>query len=279
MLKDYRFYANSLKQYFLSTENWPELYIDSETKKMLQKLDSIKEVNDYSIYTKTGAKNHTIMPSQYILYAVQIKTFATVLKKYFDFFEIVKKNIPPKKISSATNSAEIEVSKVNLDDFSKSQVLKPFIEEDYRLKAKSIVDKSGFRGNADVFGSTILQVINVPNASSGILGDFIYDLTENMSVFNYLEKKYINRLQTIIMDNRINRFVYLVLMFLDNWDQLERIFAITKKNSDEDYLSISLKDKKLTSIFRISDSVLTQEELKRGGKERFFSSPITLDSE
>jgi len=73
----------------------------------------------------------------------------------------------------------LDYSDLTIDDYSKIIGPTIFMDESLNLGAKSIVNgKEGnysIRGIIDFFGSIILKPINIPNASSSILGKFIYD--------------------------------------------------------------------------------------------------------
>jgi len=276
MLKDYRIIAKSLKKDFLVIENWPDIYLDKEAKSLLKSITLVKEVNDYSLKIVTGSENHVIIPSQYVLYAVKVKELALSIKEHLEVIDKAKDEIGAERIFKTSNVDDLNFNA--LDDFSNSIALKPIFDEEYNLNAKSFVNnnkgKYTFRALSDFFTSIILQVINVPNASSSILGYFIFELSKNNEVYEALEKKYIEKLEFIVNEKNINRFAQNVLTFLDNWDGLEKILELMEINTDESYYSVKYNESKLTSIFRISEEVLSSADLMRGGKERYFNSPI-----
>jgi 5-methylcytosine-specific restriction protein B len=81
----------------------------------------------------------------------------------------------------------------------------------------------------------------------------------------------------LIKEKKSNRFAYKVISFLFQYDNLGRIKSSIKTNSDVNYKSIKTDELSLTSVFKSSATLQTNEDLSMGGKLRFFNTPIYLD--
>uniref|UniRef100_UPI00404B63C5 McrB family protein n=1 Tax=Flavobacterium sp. TaxID=239 RepID=UPI00404B63C5 len=186
--------GKELKDFFSQNKNWREITFNNEDKEKIKTLSNVDKVESHSI--KFQSENNIVfVPSQYILFAIKVKPFAVELKKFTDVFEKIKnlndKNVVGEFIingNDLTNSSDLSAEDLELfrKMFSSNQSL--------NFGAKSIINGStnGYRlrSTSDFFGSVILKIINVPDASSAKLGSLIYNLTENPEVYNYLEVRF-----------------------------------------------------------------------------------------
>ncbi|MBF4470736.1 McrB family protein [Flavobacterium sp. HJJ] len=207
--------GSELKKYFLQNTDWPEVTFNNSDKVALNELPSVEKVESHSI--KFQSENNIIfVPSQYISFAVKIKPFATELKKYSDSFDNIKalndKNVLGEFINNngdLTNTGDLDLADLEL---FKSM----FASSEHQLNfgAKSILngtpDNYKVRGTSDFFGSVILKIINVPDASSAKLGSLIYSLTQKPDVYDYLETRFsgIQTSGTINNEETLNTIYY-----------------------------------------------------------------------
>jgi hypothetical protein len=280
MLKDIRELGKDLKKYFSEISFWPEIAFNQRDKSELSKIENITNVSDHSITIKID-ENHCIIPSQYILYSVFVKQFAIALRDHLDVFDSFKSGKSRNEIGNEVFSGQFNLSPQNLDTWSSSIALKPIIDKEYNFDAKSIINGENgnykVRGTSDFFTSVILKIINVPDASSGILGKLIYDLCGNKHLYSYLEKRFYKNLPFIIKENKTNRFAFKVVSFLFQYDNLSRLKSLIKANSDVNFKSIKTNNLSLTSIFKSSSSLQTNDDLSMGDRLRFFNTPIYID--
>lgn len=277
MLKDYRGLANDLKIKFSSINFWKEIEFNEEDKLRIKEIADVTNVNSHSIQIKIE-NNHTIVPSQYILYAICIKELAISVKEYIDAFELVKSGKNQNEIGALINNRQLDYSGLDIDEFSKKIAIEIFINPEFNLGAKSIVNGTDgdykIRGVVDFFGSIILKPINIPNASSSILGKLIYSLTSNISLYNYLESRFITEVPYIIKQEILKDFAKNIFSFLDQYDKLNKINNLMVKNADANFTSIKNGVISLTSIFKTSSTLLNEEDLIQGGRPRYFLNPL-----
>lgn len=281
MLRNHKYFVESLKQKFTSIEYWNEISFNDEHKSALLGLNGVHYVYDHSIHIKIdNEENHIIIPSQYILYAIAVKSFAINIYNYLATFQKYKieSGLDNNKIADEIASKSLNYSILGLDYYSENLGPQIFWDQKLNLDAKSIVNvkygKNQLRGLSDFFGSIVLKPINIPNASSSILGKFIYNLCENNEIYSYIEMEFIKHLPWIIKDKVIKNFAYNVFDFLINYDNLKKIKHLISKNSTT-YNTYSIKDEKisLTSIFITSSTPLSEEEIT--SKDiRVFSEPL-----
>lgn len=280
MLKDIRELGSDLKRYFAEINFWTELTFNQNDKNEISKIENILSVSDHSIIFKID-ENHCIIPSQYVLYAVFIKEFAIALRDHLDVFDKYKVGKSKNDIGSEILSGNYNLEDQNLDEWSLSIGLKPLIDKKYNFDAKSIIngEKGDYkvRGTSDFYTSVILKIINVPDSSSAILGKLIYNLSGDKKLYDYLEKRFYNKLPYLIKEKLTKRFAFKVISYLYQYDKLERFKDCIKTNADLNFKSIKIDNLSLTSIFKVSNKLQNDEELSTGGKIRFFNEPIFLD--
>jgi 5-methylcytosine-specific restriction protein B len=281
MLKDIRELGKDLQMHFSEISFWPELTFNQKDKFELSKIENVTDVSDHSISFRIE-DNHCIIPSQYILYSVFVKEFAIALRDHLNVFENYKIGKSRNEIGSEISSGNFDLSTQNLDAWSNSIALKPITDIEYNFDAKSIINgETGnykVRGTSDFFTSVILKIINVPDASSSILGKLIYSLSEDRVLYSYLEKRFYRNLTFLIKEKKANRFAYKVFSYLFQYDELSSLKENIRINSDTNFKSIKTDDFGLTSIFKTSVRLQTNDELSMGGKIRFFTTPIYFSS-
>jgi energy-coupling factor transporter ATP-binding protein EcfA2 len=277
MLKNLIELGRDVKIKFDSFNNWQELNFNPKDKEELGSLNHVTSVFNSSIKFEFDS-NHTIIPSQYILYALTIKDFALGLKNHLDIFDNYKNNKKSNQIGDEITNRTFDRAAINVDEYSQSILMEPIINNDYNFNAKSIIngtaDNYKVRGTSDFFASVILKIINVPDASSAILGKLIYNLAGNPILYNYLESRFIDHLPYLVQDSKIKSFTKKTFAYIEQYDNLQNIKDFIVKNSDNSFSSIKFNDHSLTSIFKTSSTLLSEENLKRGGKLRYFSDPL-----
>lgn len=189
--------SKNIKPDISKIESIQEIKISGDLKLELTKLFNEEEkgfvnVSDCTTIIKTD-KNYVFFPNQYYYLAVICKDYAEALCEYCDFFD--------KKIR---NSNELNFIVLNQDFknikytelFENEDDLKKFtrflIDENYRPGKKFINGKKdkSFRGTKDIFGSCILKMLPLPDASSGYFGNIVYYLSKRKNLFQKLEKFY-----------------------------------------------------------------------------------------
>lgn len=263
----------------------PEILFNDEDKKILNetfKKNKIKKINKCSFEIEIDGGNSSVIPSQYLYYAVAVRESAINFRKYMDVFDRLKKE----HMNLANNIKEnsFDESSIGLDSYSNGIFLNPFRDKKYRLEAKDIInndknaDSYKFRGTEDFFGSVILKIINVPDSSSNILGKIIYELSGLQENYMYFENRILPYFSCIIRGDVISNFVYETMIYLYYKGELNKLLNLLKKNKDPDLMSFKTEQGNLTSIFRVSDKLLEESDLSSGDKSRYFSEPFLFDN-
>ncbi|MBM3453195.1 MAG: hypothetical protein FJX84_08645 [Bacteroidetes bacterium] len=290
--------AKSLKASFSSITEWKEVRISEGIKtELTQIIPALNKLDNHTGTISTGGGNLTIFPYQYFLISVLIKPLATIMRDYkllLDdlLVECRNNNIELAKVIFKKCAGEIDpavtafdalIAQPNYANANVDLLVKLLTDEEYRLKAKTIANYNGgqykMRGSEDFFGSFFLQVINVPNASSAILGDMIFILSENPTLYNKLCDELRPSLPFILKDRTLNNFIYFCLLNLNADSKIDFLLQYLLPNTDPKYYSIEKGDKRLTSIFWCFDHLATRDELQQGSKVRCFEEPLFIQGE
>lgn len=156
--------------------------------------------NDFTSVTITDTSkegkynNFAVIPNQYFAFACEMYDFAHEVYKYTDIFNKLRSLSKYLTGSCSENETYISSTAEAYKHFSNPNDIKlfcRFIENNnsaYRLGAKKLINDSGKpRAAKDCFSSVLLTQINMPNASSSIFGELVFDLIEKPSL--YLELK------------------------------------------------------------------------------------------
>ncbi|MGX8219678.1 McrB family protein [Psychrobacter celer] len=93
-------------------------------------------------------------------------------------------------------------------------------------------------------------------------------------------KSQTNQNTTIISESGIGLFAYKLIEFLTkNNIELPLFENLLEKNPDSRNYNIELNGYRLTSIFRASHHPLSEDDLKRANKVRFFTTPFKVNSD
>ena len=264
---------------FKAIDHWPEIVFAKADQDLLKNLPIIEDVERSSIlYRKDDL--HAYLPSQYILYAALIKEFADDLYAHTQTIQSLKSsgqsNGAIYDLIANRDSSNIVLSSLSAEE--QSSFFDLFGNDDsHALKAKSILSLTkgikGLRGEGDFFASVILKVINVPDASSNLLGKLIYELCCAPDVYQQLQHKFLKKVPLIVQGSVIGTFANAVFRLLWSYDKLKKIQMLIRENDDPRFLSIEDGKNKLSSVFRASATRLTGADLTSGGKLRFATSP------
>jgi hypothetical protein len=273
--------GDDLQTLFKEIQDWPELKFTSEIKEALKRIPFIKKVNDSSIFAATSRDGslHTIFVSQYVLYALLAKEFATNFYRYIEVLNGLKTqglgNADINKLIVSKDMSSSHLSQLN--ELEKKYFYEVFNVEDL-WDAKQILSSSNgklsIRSGSDFFGSVLLKLVNIPDTSNGIFGEFIYELCEHRDVYDLLEREYLKYLPTLYKSKNRGEFAASILRFCYQYDDLLSLKDLFKTNPSSENITLEMGDFRLTSIFKKSKSLLSIKELSSGDKPRYFEDPI-----
>jgi hypothetical protein len=278
MLRHITNQATLEKKELSQIKNWPDLYFNEEDKTQLSSISFFTKVRDSSIQIDI-TDNTCIIPSQYILYAIKIKALAMNLFSYMKKFDDIRAlGNKDNTISIIRNNDTTLPVFDDLDEYSKSLILRPFLNIDERFGAKDIIynPKSGqaLKQSDDFFGSVILKVLLIPDNSSSIIGKVVYQLCRNPDVYSYLERRFNNKLPFIRISEKARFIAEGVFRYFWGLDELKG-FSDIKNYTLENYSAASTPFN-TSSIFKLSDTLLSQDDLTSAGTLRYFVEPLTF---
>ncbi|PPE63319.1 McrB family protein [Pectobacterium brasiliense] len=139
------------------------------------------------------ARNYALIPNQYFNYACEMYSFATELFKYLSIFDKLRSfsKLFSGNAVSIENTIKSNQSISGFFDNDRDITLfSKFIDNEdntFRMGSKRLInDKGEPRGARDCFGSVILKEINLPDVSSLVFGELVYDLCQNPDLYRAL---------------------------------------------------------------------------------------------
>ncbi|MCX7554847.1 hypothetical protein OS175_13285 [Marinicella sp. S1101] len=275
----------------VSETNLKDFKLPNNLKKRLS--DALTDKNivigKYTSYSyHQSSSNFALIPNQYFLYASIVYPLALELIKYFNKFDEVRTFSTQLLGSSQKISSEIS-SDASLKDFFDSQndieLFSKFMSSEdssHRLNAKNIIDSNGNpRTSKDCFRSVILKKINLPDATSGILGDLVYYLSKSPDVYRDLYNYYqstsvVNT--SLIEEKKLRDFAKKVFeyFYFDNWKSLIDN-SKTKKSSINSVSYVLHSIDSLIGVIGSFSSSQNKASLSTSNTQRFFDSPISQD--
>jgi hypothetical protein len=179
--------GDDLQSLFKEISDWPELKFTLEIKKSLEEISFIKKVNDTSVCANTSKDGsfHTIFVSQYVLYALLAKEFATNFYKYIEVLRSLKdQGLVNSDIHSLIASKDMNSQYLkNLDALEKKFFYEVFNVEDLWGAKKILSTNNNNTPPANmmipiIIGfsiiASILSLNNFPNINAGIVAKPIF---------------------------------------------------------------------------------------------------------
>lgn len=174
--------------------NIPEIVL---SRNICEKLQSIIEEEDkYAKVNPTTSlvkldKNIIFFSNSWFYIAVLCKKFATALYPYCTYFDThIRNNKDVIEFLLSSNKDNIS-SKLSLSEQDSNRLLSFISGGEFRpgknMINKEKSDKPSFRASKDIFGSCILKKIDVPDSSSGYLGNLVFYLVKHCEVYDQLE--------------------------------------------------------------------------------------------
>ncbi|WP_299271801.1 McrB family protein [uncultured Psychroserpens sp.] len=229
-------------------------------------------------------------PNQWYYIASYFVDYLSALFEYKNVFNEIFRGIANPKEAIA------EIKKTNhIPQNIQSIINKYFsLEQDKEYFQKFLSHYDWWYGSKtidrnDYFVSPILELASVVNNSQSYIADLAYHLTVNPNLSKLLNESEISEIkpkqfskesllintEKYIEEKYTGRFVYKVLTFFYDYDELNNITPFFFKNNQSEYTSIKDKEIKLTSIFKTSEGILSKDELSfNDGKTRFFEDVI-----
>lgn len=265
-----------------------EIEISQGLKQKIQKLLENEENSYAKVFNKTAVvqtdRNYVFFSSHWLYLAVLCKKYAEALKPYGDFFDQNFRGNQELLCLLAKRQFDApELNNLLPDPTDKERMIKFIMSDSVYRPGKCLINGengSRVRTIKDIFGSCILKKIAVPDASSGYLGNLIYYLAKNPSVYDELEveiKKqienanYVKKLSSVVKDcaKEIVDCVYK----LDKFQRIEQFFVNTGmsiKINTEDMDDILPVGKFLRYMFTLPQSNMFEPNDNDEVKTRVF---------
>lgn len=221
-------------------------------------------------------KNYVFFSNQWLYLAVVCKKFAEALYSYCQFLDSkIRTSIDCIRCIVAEDYNNPNFSGLFKNDDDRERMIQ-FIKGDSAFRpGKNLVNRDGLRGTKDIFGSCVLKKIPVPDASSIYLGNLIYYLVKETSLYEKLERE-IEQLcdkadGRIRLHKVVKEAAKQVVDTIYGIDEFERIKGLLTNgtNIKIDTSGFDMEGNPLRYVFIRNDSIMYDAEDQ--GKARVFS--------
>lgn len=169
-----------------------------------------------------------------------------------------------------------------------------FSDQDYEFFEKFVSDYKSWGGGKtidrnDYYVSPLLQAGNLLAETQSAVAEIAKQFSQEPALkksfnikfysYNNLEKLKEKVDNWILSESSRGKFVYDLIKFLVNKDIQQPLFnQLVENSSGAGNYNIEYKDYRLTSFFKISEDKVSDQDLIRGEKFRFFNEPFFIDS-
>ena len=169
-----------------------------------------------------------------------------------------------------------------------------FSDQDYEFFEKFVSDYKSWGGGKtidrnDYYVSPLLQAGNLLAETQSAVAEIAKQFSQEpalkksfnikFSSYNNFEKLKEKVDNWILSESSRGKFVYDLIKFLVNKDIQQPLFnQIVENSSGSGNYNIEYKDYRLTSFFKISEDKVSDQDIIRGEKFRFFNEPFFIDS-
>ena len=174
----------------ISSDFINEIAIDEDLQHDIQILFESNGESDVRImkYTSSVAigLNRIVFPNQYFLFAAMCYDFAIELIKYCKFFDEKIRTTQSLKDALAQRNYTEEFNNL-FDNENDREYFKQFLDSESFRPGKKFFNGDNVRSTKDIFGSCILKKLNVPDSSSNYLGNIVYYLVQDVSLYQKIK--------------------------------------------------------------------------------------------
>lgn len=166
--------------------------------------------------------------------------------------------------------------------FRENEFFKKFVSDYESWGGGKSIDRN------DYYVSPLLQAGNLLAETQSAIAEIAKQFYEEPLLKKYFSAEFIsvnsksevflNNYNQVISEKSGNKFVYRLIEYVLNKKIQERLFSCLHKNSEEsNNYNIEYDSLRLTSFFKISETELSEEEISRGNKLRFFKDKFVFD--
>lgn len=215
--------------------------------------------------------NHAYVPGHYFLYALKVQPLVILLQNYMNVFDELKADLSsPEDLANLIHSSSPSHPITDaLDSYSKTNFYQAFRDRDSRLRGKDIINGSGsntvLRSGEDFIRSVILKVLPVPDVSSDMLGQIIYNFSLHPEALRVLEKKFYPFIPYLFKCDSGDELMFRILSVLGWRGELESLFESVDASID------NLDWGNITDAFKLSGTRIS-------GNLHYFDEPVHYSS-
>jgi hypothetical protein len=247
---------------------------------------------DYSAKILTSTGRSIYLPNYWFYLASELSGLFGGLIEQKELFEIIFKGQDLNSIAKDLRDNSGVENKLVIKSYFNSN---DYSNEDYTNFVKYVSDYSTWGGGktidrSDFFISPLMKAGNLLAETQGAVAEIaecFYKSPELLETFSPIfvsplllsNQVEVKTNLALVQNKSVGIFVYGLIDFLLKNNIESPLFDyLVEKNSEHGSHNVEYKSYRLTSFFKMSDTVLNNSDLIRGDKVRFFSTPFELNS-
>ncbi|MGR0278995.1 McrB family protein [Marinomonas dokdonensis] len=243
------------------------------------------EFADFSTKITTSTGKAIFITNFWFYIAAELANYLDGLSQQKNIFKDIYKDTDLQQAAVALRDGVSEQEKSKIENHFSS---KGYTNDDLECFLSFVSDYKSWGGGKtidrnDYYVSPLLQAGNLLAETQSAVAEIAKQLSENPALKNSFKPIFIPKVkkstETLFCSKSRGDFVYSLASFLIK-NKIEKSLwnCLVEKNKELGNLNIEHLDFRLTSIFKVSESMLGKAALERGGKLRFFEEPFYVSS-
>ncbi len=246
---------------------------------------------EFSTKIITASKKEIFITNYWFYIAFLLADYLEGLTEQRNLF---KEIFSGEKLNEVAVSLRSGISSEYEDEINNYLSLKGYTSKEKEFFKKFVSDYESWGGGKsidrnDYYVSPLLQAGNLLAETQSAIAEIAKQFYEEPLLKKYFSAEFVyvknnsggclNKYNQVILEKSGNKFVYNLIVYILNKKIQERLFSCLRKNSEEsNNYNIEYEASRLTSFFKISEAELSEEEISRGNKLRFFKDKFIFDS-
>lgn len=246
---------------------------------------------EFSTKIITASKKEIFITNYWFYIAFLLADYLEGLTEQRNLF---KEIFSGEKLNEVAVSLRNEISSEYETEINNYLSLKGYTSKETEFFKKFVSDYESWGGGKsidrnDYYVSPLLQAGNLLAETQSAIAEIAKQFYEEPLLKKYFSAEFVsiksnseaflNKYDQVVSEKSGNRFVYNLIVYILNKKIQERLFSCLYKNSEgSNNYNIEYESSRLTSFFKISETELSEEEISRGNKLRFFKDKFIFDS-
>ncbi len=242
---------------------------------------------EFSTKIITSSGKSIFLPNYWFYIASELANYLEGLTLQKKLFVEIFKNDNLQEVATSLRGGINTENKNKIEHFFNTN---GYSSQEYDYFVKFVSDYKSWGGGKtidrnDYYVSPLLQAGNLLAETQSAVAEIAKQFSEEPALKNSFHPTFVSSCVSVDNSNCIltessrGQFVYNLVSYLIVENNYNKLFHyLVEKNTEHGSYNLEYQEYRLTSIFKVSENVLTEEELTSGEKLRFFLEPFIINS-